>query len=340
MRALRKTEVKVPLNKYSLQEFWAALLSVRLGGGPSAHPIASWRLIPSLLLTCSMTLNLSPGLPLNATLSYLGAPASAEVHAGERTTFDVDLESLTGVSTETPVEIPTAITADTEIQIDLGKGNRIRLNGPESFLNDPQHPLRQLDPDTQERFLARRAAFLTRMAAFLTSAKGGFGLYSLSKKIITYVRPTIKSSVESSGSPEFQTGESSAQALTQALSEPNGRIRKREKLLKIVDALLFMDPGTFANAHTVGFRITKGGIGLGGLGLNGGSLIVKAADKIPAYFGGKYVRAALSSDIAKRIMNADIGGGGGQIGIAFNFGFEFQKGKFCRPGVPVARSLR
>ncbi|MBK8203436.1 MAG: hypothetical protein IPK68_14270 [Bdellovibrionales bacterium] len=208
MRALRKREFKVPLNKYSLQyslrKLWVSLVSIRLRERPSAHPIASWRLLPSLLLICSMTLNLSPGIPLNSTLSYLGAPASAEDYTSNQPTKAVvDLDSLTGFSVETPVEVPTAIMADTELQIDLGKGTQIRLTGPESFLNDPQHPLRQLDPDTQERFLARRAAFLPRMAAFLTSAKGGFGLYSLSKKIITYVRPTIKSNIESGGSQNF-----------------------------------------------------------------------------------------------------------------------------------------
>ncbi|MBK9039372.1 MAG: hypothetical protein IPL83_09460 [Bdellovibrionales bacterium] len=345
MRVLTKREFKVPFNKYSfhdsysLQKFWTSLVSIRLRERPSAHPIASWRLIPSLLLTCSMTLNLSPGLPLNATFSYFGAPASAEDQIGERTTFDVDLESLTGVSTETPVEIPTAITADTELQIDLGKGNQIRLTGPESFLNDPQHPLRQLDPATQERFLARRAAFLPRMAAFLASAKGGFGLYSLSKKIITYVRPTVKSSVESNGSQNFQSGESSEQVLTQALTESSGKTQKRAKLLKIVDALLFMDPGTFANAHTVGLRIVIGAIALGGLGLNGGGMIVKAAEKIPSKLGGRYVQAALSSGIAQRIMSADIGFGG-QRGVAINFGYNFKKGSFVAQAFPWRESYQ
>lgn len=333
MRVLRKREFKVPFNKYSFQDsyslrkFWTSLVSIRLRERPSAHPIASWRLIPSLLLICSMTLNLSPGIPLNATLSYLGAPASAEDYIGDRTAGDVDLKSLTGVSNETLVEVPTATMADTELQIDLGKENQIRLTGPESFLNDPQHPLRQLDPDTQERFLARRAAFLPKMAAFLTSAKGGFGLYSLAQKIITYVRPSVKSSSDSGGTQEFESGESSEQVLTQALTESNGSTRKREKLLKIVDALLFMDPGTFANAHTVGLRIVIGTIALGGMGLNGGAMIVKAADKIPSKLGGRYVQAALSSGIAQRIMSADIGGGG-QRGVAINFGYNFQRGSF------------
>lgn len=334
MRALRKTEVKVPLSKYSLQEFWAALLSVRLRGGPSAYPIASWKLIPSLLLTCSMTLNLSPGLPLNATVTYFGASASAEDYVGNQpTTAVVDLDSVTGLSVETPVETPSARMNETELEIDLGKAIQVKLTGPESFVNDPQHLFHQLTPETQQKFLSRRAVFLQKLAAFLTSAKGGFGLYSLSKKIITYVRPVPKSSSNSGGSPEFQTGESSAQALTQALSEPNGRTRKREKLLKIVDALLFMDPGTFAKAHTVGVRIVIGAIGLGGLGLSGGAMIVKAADKIPTKLGGKYVQAALSSGLAQRIMTADIGGGG-QKGVAINFGYNFQKGSFVAQVFP------
>lgn len=340
MRITRKTKFKVPLNKYSfddlysLRKFWVSLMSIRFRERPSTHPIASWRLIPSLLLICSMTLNLSPGLPLNATLSYLGAPASAEDNTSPQASkADADLDSLTGFSVETLVEVPTATMADTELQIDLGKGNRIRLTGPESFLNDPQHPLRQLDPDTQERFLARRAAFLPKMAAFLAGAKGGFGLYSLSKKIITYVRPTVKSNVDSGASQNLQSGESPEQALTKALTESNGRTRKREKLLRIVDYFLFMDPGTFAKAHTVGFRIVIGAISLGGLGLNGGAMIVKAAEKFPSKLGGRYVQTALSSNIAKRIMNADIGFGG-QRGVAINFGYNFQRGSFVAQAFP------